>query len=100
VASAIENGYDQHVKLTDKIPVHITYFTLWVNDDGSISNFADIYGHDARMAIALFGDKVGFASPEPPAKPRENRLPSNGRAPWDEAASDDIVGSIVRLLQN
>ena len=100
VASAIENGYDQHVKLTHKIPVHITYFTLWVNDDGSISNFADIYGHDARMATALFGDKVGFAYPETPAKPRENPVPSNGRAPWDEATSDDIVGSIVRLLQN
>jgi L,D-transpeptidase YcbB len=100
VASAIENGYDQHVKLTHTIPVHITYFTLWVNDDGSISNLADIYGHDARMATALFGDKVGFAYPETPAKPRENPVPSNGRAPWDEAASDDIVGSIVRLLQN
>jgi hypothetical protein len=93
-------GYDQHVKLAHKIPVHITYLTLWVNDDGSISNLADIYDHDARMATALFGDKVGFAYPETPAKPRANPVPSNGRAPWDEAASDDIVGSVVRLLQN
>jgi murein L,D-transpeptidase YcbB/YkuD len=59
VASAIENGYDQHVALKQKIPVHITYFTLWVNDDGSISSFGDIYGHDARMAEALFGESVG-----------------------------------------
>jgi L,D-transpeptidase YcbB len=58
VAAAIAKGYDQHVTLKQKIPVHITYFTLWVNDDGSISSFGDIYGHDARMAEALFGEKV------------------------------------------
>ena len=37
----------------EKIPVYITYFTLRVNDDGSISTFGDIYGHDSRMAAAL-----------------------------------------------
>ena len=64
VAAAIQNGYDQHVALLHKIPVHITYFTLWVNDDGSISTFGDIYGHDARMAAAMFGSRVGFDSPK------------------------------------
>ncbi len=100
VESAVETGYDQHVALKHKTPVHITYFTFWVNDDGSISSFADIYGHDARMATALFGDNVGFAYPKTSKKARENPVPSDGRAPWDEAAGDDIVGSIVRLLQN
>ena len=100
VGSAVENGYDQHVALKHKTPVHITYFTFWVNDDGSISNFADIYGHDTRMATALFGDNVGFAYPQTSKKARENPVPSDGRASWDEAAGDDIVGSIVRLLQN
>jgi murein L,D-transpeptidase YcbB/YkuD len=53
VASAIQTGYDQHIALNQKIPVYITYFTLWVNDDGSMSAFGDVYGHDARMAAAL-----------------------------------------------
>jgi len=53
VASAIQTGYDTHVALNQKIPVYITYFTAWVNDDGSISTFGDVYGHDARMAAAL-----------------------------------------------
>jgi murein L,D-transpeptidase YcbB/YkuD len=35
-----------------KIPVY-AYFTLWVNNDGTISTFGDLYGHDARMAAAL-----------------------------------------------
>jgi murein L,D-transpeptidase YcbB/YkuD len=51
--SAIENGYDQQVGLRQKIPVYVTYFTLKINDDGSIATYGDIYGHDARMAAAL-----------------------------------------------
>ena len=50
---AVDTGYDQHIALRQKIPVYITYFTLKVNDDGSISTYEDIYGHDARMAAAL-----------------------------------------------
>ena len=44
--------HDQHIALRQKIPVYITYFTLKMNDDGSISTYGDIYGHDARMAAA------------------------------------------------
>jgi len=53
VASAIAGGPDQHIALREKIPVYVTYFTLRVNNDGSISTFGDIYGHDSRMAAAL-----------------------------------------------
>ena len=52
-ASAIEDGYDSHVALQQKIPVYITYFTVKVNEDGSLSTYGDIYGHDSRMAAAL-----------------------------------------------
>ena len=51
--SAIDTGYDQHVALQQRIPVYITYFTLKVNPDGSLTTYGDIYGHDARMAAAL-----------------------------------------------
>jgi len=51
--SAIENGYDQHIALRQKIPVYISYFTLKVNDDGSVATYGDLYGHDDRMAAAL-----------------------------------------------
>jgi murein L,D-transpeptidase YcbB/YkuD len=68
VASAINNGPDQHVALKQKIPVHFTYFTLRVNEDGSISTFADLYGHDARMAAALYGEPL--ARPSQPKRER------------------------------
>jgi murein L,D-transpeptidase YcbB/YkuD len=62
VASAIQGSYDQHIALHQKIPVYVQYFTLRVNDDGSISQFNDLYGHDARMSAAL---KLGGALPPP-----------------------------------
>jgi murein L,D-transpeptidase YcbB/YkuD len=53
VASAIQNGHDLHIPLTQKVPAYITYFTAWVNDDGSMSTFGDVYGHDTRIASVL-----------------------------------------------
>jgi len=100
VASAIQNGYDQHVALNREIPVYITYFTLWVNDDGSMSTFGDLYGHDARMAAALFGDSVGFDYPKSANDLRETQVSRGNQAPGGDAASSDIVGSIIRLLEN
>ena len=58
VESTFDAGDDNHVALDQKIPVYITYFTLRVNDDGSISTFNDIYGHDARMTAALSGKYI------------------------------------------
>ncbi len=88
VASAIQGGPDQHVALEHKIPVYITYFTAWVNPDGSLSTFNDIYGHDARMTAALFGggvpfevqaqgDEMGGAQWQPPANNKRARRDSN-----------------------
>jgi murein L,D-transpeptidase YcbB/YkuD len=51
--SALETGFDQQVALRQRIPVYITYFTVKVNADGSVSTYGDLYGHDARMAAAL-----------------------------------------------
>jgi murein L,D-transpeptidase YcbB/YkuD len=52
-SSSLDTGYDLQVPLRGRIPVHITYLTVKVNSDGSISTYGDIYGHDARMAAAL-----------------------------------------------
>ena len=53
VLSALNDSYDRQVPLKEKIPVHITYFTAKINQDGSVSTYGDLYGHDARMAAAL-----------------------------------------------
>jgi murein L,D-transpeptidase YcbB/YkuD len=72
VASAISGSGDNHIVLQQKIPVYISYFTLRVNDDGSISTFGDIYGHDARMMAALNKKNGGFD-----ASKKVNRVAAN-----------------------
>ena len=46
-------GPETRVNLTSEIPVHITYFTAWVDANGDLQVRDDIYGHDARMSKAL-----------------------------------------------
>jgi len=58
---------DNPVALDQKIPVYITYFTLRVNEDGSISTFNDLYSHDARMLAALDGKSYSIDPLEPAA---------------------------------
>ena len=59
--SSMDTAYDQHVALGRPIPVYITYFTLRVNEDGSITNYRDLYGHDSRMSAALLRGPTQFA---------------------------------------
>ena len=46
-------GQETQVNLTHRIPVHITYFTAWVDDSGKLQVRSDVYGHDARMEKAF-----------------------------------------------
>jgi murein L,D-transpeptidase YcbB/YkuD len=46
---------DNEVPLERPIPVHVTYFTVWIGDDMAASVFPDIYGHEKRIKLALAG---------------------------------------------
>ena len=43
---------------TTPIPVHITYFTAIVDDDGKVQHWPDIYALDGRLASALGAGSV------------------------------------------
>ena len=43
------------VKLDKQIPVHITYFTELIGEDGSERILKDVYGHEQRVKLALAG---------------------------------------------
>jgi murein L,D-transpeptidase YcbB/YkuD len=60
VAATVSGRDDNRVDLRQKIPVHMTYFTVRVEEDGSLSTFRDIYGHDARMIAALTGKAIAY----------------------------------------
>jgi murein L,D-transpeptidase YcbB/YkuD len=40
------------VRLSEKIPVHLTYFTAWPDETGNMRYFEDVYGRDKAMADA------------------------------------------------
>lgn len=47
IFAAMRSGVEKHVKLKKKIPVHITYFTAWVDENGGLHFQPDIYGYDS-----------------------------------------------------
>jgi len=50
---AIDSGENQTITLKRPIPVHILYWTAWVEPDGTVEFRKDIYGHDEQLEQAL-----------------------------------------------
>lgn len=44
---------EQWVNVENKIPVHLTYFTLRVDEDGTIRSFGDVYGANKKLIELL-----------------------------------------------
>lgn len=53
--------------LSKPVPIHIAYFTRWVEADGAVGAFDDIYGHAERIAMALKRQPEDRTSPAAPA---------------------------------
>lgn len=53
-------GDNNEVVIEKKIPMHLAYFTAWVDESGKLKTFSDIYGHEKRITLALAGawDKI------------------------------------------
>ena len=52
VAAKVESKDSQTIRLKQKLPVHITYFTAWPDDAGNIVYYNDIYGRDRALETA------------------------------------------------
>lgn len=50
------------IKLSNPIPVHVSYFTVWADEGGGLSVRPDIYGLDGRVASSLEGREVQIAT--------------------------------------
>lgn len=57
IHNLMQGGKNTWVKLDQKIPIYIVYFTAWVTKDGILNFRNDIYGHDAKMEKMMFKDK-------------------------------------------
>ncbi len=52
-AQQTPNGKERWNNLAKTIPVHLTYFTLRINDNGDIRSYGDVYGHNKRLKKLL-----------------------------------------------
>jgi len=50
IAAAMDRETEQPVPLTERLPVHIFYFTAWPRANGGVDTWPDVYGYDARQA--------------------------------------------------
>jgi len=56
IDAAMHAGKESTYTLENKIPVYIGYLTAWVNPQGEINFYDDIYGMDDRLAELLMGE--------------------------------------------
>ena len=49
----LETGREMYVHLDEHLPVHLTYRTAWVDDEGGPQFRGDVYGRDALVTEAL-----------------------------------------------
>jgi murein L,D-transpeptidase YcbB/YkuD len=54
ISAAMNSSNEQIVKLNKSVPVLITYYTAWADENGKLHFGNDIYGHDQRTAAMLF----------------------------------------------
>lgn len=54
IADAMNSGEEKYVKLKNSVPVIITYYTAWVDENGLLNFRDDIYGHDALLQKRMF----------------------------------------------
>lgn len=55
IAQAMKANTEKWVALDEPLPVFMSYFTAWVDQDSLLNFRQDIYGHDQKMAERLFG---------------------------------------------
>jgi murein L,D-transpeptidase YcbB/YkuD len=58
IQQAMDSGKEQFVAIKKPVPVMITYFTTWVDENGQLNFRDDVYKHDAKTREKMFGSSV------------------------------------------
>ena len=88
VRSFVPGGRSSDITLATPVPVHLTYFTATVDDNGTLKSHGDLYGMDSRVASALAGKPVTLASVKVeggPVAPQPKRIARTSKQPVAEA---------------
>ncbi|MGE0024183.1 MAG: L,D-transpeptidase family protein [Hyphomicrobium sp.] len=97
---AKQGPFNNEVAIDKPIKMHIAYFTAWVDDDGKLTTYSDIYGHEKRVTQALDGkwDQIAkgrdhLAPPVPDQAHLEDKPVKQARS--QPTANDDFLGSFL-----
>ena len=82
------------VTLYRPLPVHLTYFTAMVDEEGEVQTFADVYGLDSKMGAALFGKRAKLQAPPVEADARDGPPRSNWRAAGQTGGRTDSISGL------
>jgi murein L,D-transpeptidase YcbB/YkuD len=68
---------ERTIRLPEKIPVHLTYFTLLADDKGELHQIADLYAvnNKVRLALGLPSDGTRVAAEAKPQRQARRRAP-------------------------
>lgn len=99
VANMFSRGGE--VALSTHIPVHITYMTARVDDNGKLHTFGDFYGLDSRTAAALTGRSIRFEQQpaDMDAIAEAEGRPTQRRAPRKQQYSSSGPSSLSDVIQ-
>ena len=75
---------DNDITLDKPLPVHVTYFTLWVADNGEVKSFADVYGHEKRIILGLHGRWEEIEKAPDHLAPADPNLAASTREDWGD----------------
>jgi murein L,D-transpeptidase YcbB/YkuD len=93
VAEIFKTGpLNNEIALDKKIPVHTTYFTAWVSDDGKLHTVPDVYGHERRIIQALDGKWDQIAKGRDHLAPVELNLAAAGQRGSTEEGISEMPG--------
>jgi murein L,D-transpeptidase YcbB/YkuD len=91
---------NNQVMIEKRIPMHIAYFTAWVDDAGALKTYSDIYGHEKRVTQALDGNWTQIAkgrdhlAPSVPNKAHLEAKPvKEATSRRGKTANDDFMSS-------
>jgi len=99
VDDLVSKGNNSPVNLDHPIPVHTTYFTAVVGDDGKVSSFGDIYGLDSKVAAAVLGKSEAFAATSDDATADSPQAETEtAPAPKRKAPKDEVAGSMQGMF--
>ncbi|MCW3088611.1 MAG: ErfK/YbiS/YcfS/YnhG family protein, partial [Sediminibacterium sp.] len=61
IEDAMNAGVEKTVRLKHSVPVIITYYTAWIDENNKMNFRDDVYGNDHDVAVKLFTDDTSPA---------------------------------------